>query len=234
MVQASYHQGAGIYGRFAGIQCSGLTIFSFATAFMVNCNEWTNNEMDQLLYYGSLYFEQCCARINVENRYLEIGEVIGMVQIGNRTLNITTVIILDEELTPSNAPNSLQGQMTYAFLIRHFNEFYLSNHLFSAITTNGYTYGIIKQNGLLYFFDSHARNYNGMEESNGKASIRSFNEVNLLVYHLMRLHPNQQRYYEIFFISVFEVDGNNYNRNFLNEGKLLNCLKHTIILIIFV
>ena len=219
VVQASYHQGYEIYGRMAGIQCSGLSIFSIATAFMVNCNNWTTNILDQLLYYGSLYFEQCCARINVNNRYLSVEEVIGLVPIGNRTLNISRVAIIDQVLTASQRPNSLQGQMDYNSLSRHFREFFESNHLFLTLTTNDSTYGIIKQNGLLYFFDSHGRNYYGVPQANGKASIRSFVNVDQIVNSLLRLHPNPDRYYEMFFISVFEVDPTINHRASVNEGK---------------
>lgn len=48
------------------------------------------------------------------------------------------------------------------------------------VCVKGFTCAIIRQNGKLYLFDSHSRNYLGLQDSDGKSIVFKMKDMNYL------------------------------------------------------
>ena len=74
----------------------------------------------------------------------------------------------------------------------------ISAYRFGILTTNGYSFGLIKQNNFIHMFDSHSRNADGLTCENGSASIRKFSIANFLQY----IHIQFKDWYEFYYAEI--------------------------------
>lgn len=153
---------------------------------------------------GTFYFDQCLNRTGRKNGYVTVEEACGLLVV--KETNLIADLIITAQL--NGLPiNSKQGQMTKDALQIHLNDFMINNSNYAAFTTNDFTYALIKQNSLFYFFDSHAKLLNGTSSDEGVASLRSFNSIELLLNYVLSVHTDQNKYYELCFVSIEIYNG---------------------------
>ncbi len=195
VILASCHQGQEIFGEDGqGRQCTAMSVTALIFGYMYDCNSWTMDTLNEVLLRGNEHYLQCCDRIGAQ-RYLTTEEAVGEIEIFGRLFQISLPNIFPTEYGQNI--NSRQGQIQIDFEM-HVNEFMVSAYRFGILTTNGYTFGLIKQDNFIHMFDSHARNEAGLTIENGEASIRKFSIVNFLQY----IHIQFKDWYEFYYAEI--------------------------------
>ena len=195
VVLGSCHQGHELFGEDGqGRQCTAMSVTALIFGYMSDCNLWTMDTLNEVLLRGNEHYLQCCYRIGAQ-RYLSAEEAVGELEIFGRLFQISLPNIFPTEY--GHNINSRQGQIHIDFDM-YVNEFMISAYRFGILTTNGYSFGLIKQNNFIHMFDSHSRNADGLTCENGSASIRKFSIANFLQY----IHIQFKDWYEFYYAEI--------------------------------
>lgn len=131
-----------------------MTVMSFIYATLKKCRNWKKIDLNTILTNGDNYFKFCYENGPPTNDgFLEIDRVLGNYYLFDKNYQIKYYEHEDGYLR--------QSLMTQENLIHELCDFAASNAKFAAYTANGYTFGILKEKQIIFFFDSHAKDLNG-------------------------------------------------------------------------
>jgi hypothetical protein len=113
-----------------------------------------------LLIYnvGDIYYQLCFDRISTTNKnnHLSVEDVVGTIVVNETNFNVSWIYNID----------LAKSKLEIFTNVQNFNS---SNKSHALICTGLYSFGLIKENDDLYFFDSHSRSPRGKSAVNGKA-----------------------------------------------------------------
>ena len=195
VILASCHQGHELFGEDGqGRQCTAMSVVALVFGSISDCDQWSMDTLNEVLLRGNEHYLHCVRQIGIQ-RYLSADEAVGQLEIFGRLYQIGLPNIFPTAY--GHNINSRQGQIHIDFDM-HVNEFMISAYRFGILTTNGYSFGLIKQNNFIHMFDSHSRNADGVTCENGSASIRKFNIANFLQY----MHIQFKNWYELYYAEI--------------------------------
>ena len=195
VILASCHQGQELFGEDGqGRQCTAMSVVALVFGSISDCDQWSMDTLNEVLLRGNEHYLHCVRQIGIQ-RYLSADEAVGQLEIFGRLFQISLPNIFPTAY--GHNINSRQGQIHIDFDM-HVNEFMISAYRFGILTTNGYSFGLIKQNNFIHMFDSHSRNADGLTCENGSASIRKFSIANFLQY----IHIQFKDWYEFYYAEI--------------------------------
>ena len=187
-------------------QCSAMAIMSLLYSIKVNCSEWSSSVIDTILikgslslllkyilfvlysYVGDIYYSHCCGRIiDNKNSHLSVEDVVGCICLDEIFYDVSWIYY-------PNLSKSINQ------IIERIEEFVETNKKHALIVTGIFCFGLINEDGNLYFFDSHSRSPQGKYALNGKACIIKFSnedKIKYLVNHLCKFLNNNNITLEI-------------------------------------
>lgn len=112
---------------------------------------------------GDIYYQLCFDRISTTNKnnHLSVEDVVGTIVVNETNFNVSWIYNID----------LAKSKLEIFTNVQNFNS---SNKSHALICTGLYSFGLIKENDDLYFFDSHSRSPRGKSAVNGKACIIKF------------------------------------------------------------
>ena len=173
-------------------------MYSLAYSNLIPCEVWDTSIINHLLEYGTEFYKYALSRcFNKNIRYLDVGEVIGEIQIFNNLFAAQYGIndILDSVFL--GKISDIQIDLV---------DFVNSNCRTAILIAAGFTYGIIKNQNKLYFIDSHSKDDNGVQVDYGYGGVRIYNNGESLANYIISIHENKNTDYEFTYISITEIN----------------------------
>lgn len=196
VVQADHHQGHIRYGDYGGRQCTGIVMYALAFSKLIPCASWDTQVLNQILSNGTEFYKYAINRgRNKTLRYLDVSEVIGEIQ------------VMDQLFIAQYGVNDISDSMFQSFisLINEYLQDFVNSNCNMFIAAD-YSYGLIKQDNLLYFVDSHSKDDMGMPAENGYGGIRIYQNVNSLANYILSIHAGREVEFELTYISIIDVE----------------------------
>ncbi|CAC5426693.1 unnamed protein product [Mytilus coruscus] len=205
MMQGSFHQGDDRFRNNSGKQCVANSLTAIAYSKLSLIDNWNMTFLDKILIEGNDLYTW----IHGDNEELLVTELQEMVEI-------------TDMLVKCNRKESIFALIDNTGKIE-FNVLSLDHALQEAlidsdgcfVCVKGFTSAIIRQNGKMYLFDSHARNGFGLQDSCGKSIVIEINDVNSLYQHFYNFVQGDVN-------AEFEVTGINMEIQDNNLDKTLS------------
>lgn len=202
IVQADLSQESSYFGKTAGNQCTAIVVYAMVYSKIEPLQNWTRVSLNNILKDGNKYYIECRQRADINQKFLNVEETLGPLCINGYCFNIELYIQFRNSISPSSVYDILNGEN----LRHHLKEFYHSNCSYVTLTTNNFTFGVFKQYGVIYFFDSHGQHINGNTDANSRASLRSFNDIKSLVSYIKSLFDlSQKSYFQLTYVKITEI-----------------------------
>lgn len=202
IVQGDYSQSHRMFGDSAGNQCTAIVIYAMAYSKLVPCIDWTSNTMNRILNYGNDFYNYCLSRANLKTHHLSCEECLGLVEINRDVFNVQ----LYPQFQNSESSAAIYDKLNFENLRLQLRIFYNSKCSYVVLTANGYTYGIIKQFDMIYFYDSHAKDLHGNTILDGKASLRLFKDLDSLVNYITFIYNfNENEYFQLTYLNITKL-----------------------------
>ena len=176
-------------------------------------SEWDQSIMDSVLLEGSQFYEQIINIRNMRFIYLCYEDLIGTFDIMDHTFHIDKFIMFPDRFEPEftnvdGISNHLDfvydGEFNFQSIHAQLQMFKSSKCEYALFLYNQYTYGIIKQHDYIYFFDSHAKLFNGEISSDGTASLRSFGTIKTLCNYIIKINNFRSTTYQMVYLNICE------------------------------
>lgn len=161
------------------VQCTSMSVIFAAKSFISNPNNWTANDIDNILIKGNEYYQEITSLPHIKSilekyntQYLNIEDVIGVISLDERTK-----INVDLE----NKMNNFDQHYSNSFKKENFFisiDWFVHNFNFAVLTLYNYTFALINLNNSLFFCNSHSCDYNGKPANIGTACVLKFDGNN--------------------------------------------------------
>jgi hypothetical protein len=178
ILRSDYNQGMLLFSNETrGQQCTAISAYAIASTFFTPINEWTIDIINDIILSGDMYYSICQERLAHQlhpfNRYLDVQEVLG-------TININNTEITLQYWSNDIFNDSRQGIINKNNLNNTFNEFLAHSARHAFFICNDFTMAIIKYRNSLYLFDSHSKTPTGRrtEADKGRGSCMLFKNPN--------------------------------------------------------
>jgi hypothetical protein len=214
ILRSDYNQGMQIFPiESRGQQCTAICAYSIAATFFIPISEWTIDNINDVILAGDNYYSLCQAKLSHNlhpfNRYLEVHEVLGDININDRHISI-------QYWSNDIVNDTRQGLINTIDLKNKFNEFLAIEPRHAFFICEHYTMAIIKRRNNLYFFDSHSKTPTGRRTDidKGRSSIMLFKHPNAaaeLASYINKLFSKNQLY-TMTYVTIFniqEIQNNN-------------------------
>ncbi|XP_063435688.1 uncharacterized protein LOC134716608 [Mytilus trossulus] len=173
MMQGSFHQGDDRFRNNSGKQCVANSLTAIAYSKLSLIDNWNMTFLDKILIEGNILYTW----IHGDNEELLVTELPKMVEIRD-------MIVKCNRKESIFALIDNNGKIEFNVLsLDHALQEALIDSDGCFVCVRGFTSAIIRQNGKMYLFDSHARNCFGLQDSCGKSIVIQINDVNSLYQH---------------------------------------------------
>ncbi|CAG2199123.1 unnamed protein product [Mytilus edulis] len=173
MMQGSFHQGDDRFRNNSGKQCVANSLTAIAYSKLSLIDNWNMTFLDEILIEGNILYTW----IHGDNEELLVTELPKMVEIRDMIVKCNR-----KESILALIDNN--GKIEFNVLsLDHALQEALIDSDGCFVCVRGFTSAIIRQNGKMYLFDSHARNCFGLQDSCGKSVVIQINDVNSLYQH---------------------------------------------------
>ncbi|XP_063411255.1 uncharacterized protein LOC134694188 [Mytilus trossulus] len=173
MMQGSFHQGDDRFRNNSGKQCVANSLTAIAYSKLSLIDNWNMTFLDKILIEGNILYTW----IHGDNEELLVTELPKMVEIRD-------MIVKCNRKESIFALIDNNGKIEFNVLsLDHALQEALIDSDGCFVCVRGFTSAIIRQNGKMYLFDSHARNCFGLQDSCGKSVVIQINDVNSLYQH---------------------------------------------------
>ncbi|CAC5370124.1 unnamed protein product [Mytilus coruscus] len=173
LMQGSFHQGDDRFRNNSGKQCVANSLTAIAYSKLSLIENWNMTFLDKILIKGNILYTW----IHGDNEELLVTELPKMVE-------ITDMIVKCNRKESIFALIDNTGKIEFNVLsLDHALQEALIDSDGCFVCVRGFTSAIIRQNGKMYLFDSHARNCFGLQDSCGKNVVIQINDVNSLYQH---------------------------------------------------
>ncbi|CAG2192523.1 unnamed protein product [Mytilus edulis] len=173
MMQGSFHQGDDRFRNNSGKQCVANSLTAIAYSKLSLIDNWNMTFLDKILIEGNILYTW----IHGDNEELLVTELPKMVEIRDMIVKCNR-----KESILALIDNN--GKIEFNVLsLDHALQEALIDSDGCFVCVRGFTSAIIRQNGKMYLFDSHARNCFGLQDSCGKSVVIQINDVNSLYQH---------------------------------------------------
>ena len=180
ILRANFHQNNPIFGDSAGMQCTGICAYAIVFSVSIHVSLWNTEIIDHVMLTGNDYYNEIQQRLRKQliefNNHLEINEVIGQISINNQDYSLNYWSNSLDYIFDS----TVQGLINLHDLNKQLNLIKNSDCKHFVLTTNQYSFAIIKENDVFYFFNSHSVTPKGRKTKtfNGTACVIKFNQPN--------------------------------------------------------
>jgi len=202
------HQGDEQFGQYKGVQCTAIVIYSMFYSLSNNINSWNSQNLDTILYEGCELYKDVLEKNQIPLRYLGVDDILGAHSfygidfvVEKYVMFNNTIQLLDDNNNDLNLDFVHDGQLSYENILNQIKMFFASNCSFALFICNLYSYGLIKYQNRIYFYDSHAKLLNGDHSNLGKSSLRTFNTLNDLCNYIVKIN-RIQAYYQLTYLNV--------------------------------
>ena len=180
-------------------------MYALAFSKLIPCGAWDSQILNQLIYNGTEFYKYAINRgRNKTLRYLDVSEVIGEIQ------------VMDQLFISQYGVNDISDSMFQSFIAlinEYLHDFVNSNCNTAMLIAADYSYGIIKQDNLLYFVDSHSKDVKGMPVENGYGGVRIYPNVNSLANYILSIHEGREVEFELTYISIVDIEDESINNH---------------------
>jgi hypothetical protein len=178
ILRAKFHQGSPVFSAStAGKQCTAIAITSIAYASVQTPSTWDSEVLTVILIHGDRYFNQK----SPSGQELMAIEAAGIL---NNVFDGPSIEIKCHENESSYAglnklisviPRPLNfNEAELSTATQLVSNFIASERLAAILTVGGYSMSLLKNEGSIYYFDSHSRGPSGGISSNGAACVIRF------------------------------------------------------------
>ena len=173
-------------------------MFSLAFSKLIPCDSWDTAILNHIMQSGTHFYRYILDRSrNRSLRYLDVSEAMGEIQVSEKMF-----------IAQYNN-NNIDESMIHSFIsliYENLNDFVDSNCNTAMLISADYSYGIIKQDNLLYFVDSHSKDIRGMPVENGYGAVRIYQNVNSLANYILSIHAGREVEFELTYISIIDIE----------------------------
>ena len=167
IVQGSFHQGDYRFGWSAGKQCVANSLCCVLYSKVKDLKDWCWSDVDTALTTGNELYKYLFSSSTVTNEYLLINELPNELDLVNHHFSM-------------KFHESICGTLRKECDLAGFNvmqlksavEQNLQQYYANFICFNGNTFVVIAQDGMYYIFDSHSRNQQGLQVSEGRSLLK--------------------------------------------------------------
>lgn len=171
ILQGDFHQGYTLFNKSSGKQCTAMSAMAICVSNILNTSEWSPNIINQILFSGDKHYQKCLKNKDNQTGYLSSDEVIGEINFHDNIFQLTSQNDLDLLSTQPEVYSSTYKSNNKKNLKKILQIFIDSPSSNAIITSNGYSFALIKYNNEIYLFDSHSKGLKGNISSKGYASI---------------------------------------------------------------
>ena len=167
VVQGTFHQGHHKFGNNSGKQCVANSLCAVLYSHMKMMNEWCPLDMDLVLNTGNQLYSYLSNSSTVMHEYLLINELPDEVDVFSQHFNMK----YDESVCGTFGEELNLSEFNMVSL-RDALEQTLQKYSACFICFHSSTFSVIAHGGMYYIFDSHSRNHNGLQSSEGRSLLK--------------------------------------------------------------
>jgi hypothetical protein len=181
ILRANFHQASPVFpSDRAGKQCTAIAITSIAYASVQSPSTWDSEVLSKILIHGDLYFSQKSPS-GQELMAIEAAGILNNVFEGPSIElkcheNESTYGGLNKLISTIPRPLNF-NDLELSTATQLISNFIVSQHYAAILTVGGYSVSLLKNEGSIYYFDSHSRGPNGAISNDGVACVIKF-EIN--------------------------------------------------------
>ena len=203
-----------------------MVLYSMIKSQLTPISQWNSDFIDSILIEGNEFYINLIHKLNIEIRYLGIDDLTGTHTVYENQFFVDSFemysnLTNDDPEVDQFIRNCHNGHINYDDLLIQSQTLLTSECKYGLFICNGYSYGLIKNQNIIYIFDSHAKDVNGNNSENGVASLRCFVNLNELVLFLLKINPVNE-YYQVFYLSINEIDSNELACSLVNSMSTMS------------